>query len=232
MKLVILLSSVLLAILIAAAIYLLQSGQVPNPLVSTQPLLLLVGPQSSGKTCLFKHIVHDAKHVPTYTSQRPNTGQIVLDSGKQVQVVDVPGHPKLFSAYKSYVPTSISFVIDASTIKKNADSVARTLIEILTYARQRGVQEVCIFANKSDFFTASSIEQIAEILDMEINQIKKQKDGVQMDSIEEKTMDDDDGWLQDIHGDFHVKDECTILSGSVLKEDVSQWKDWMSSAFP
>lgn len=231
MNLLIILSTLVLATVIAVAIYFFQSGQVPNPLVSAQPTLLLVGPQNSGKTCLFRHVVHGSKHAPTYTSQRPNIGQLVLDTGKQIRIVDVPGHPKLFGAYRSYAPTSICFTIDASTIKKNADSVARSLVEILTYARQHNVQEICIFANKSDFFTALSTEQISELLDTEIEQIRMQTDGVQMDSIEEKVLDEDDGWLQDISGPFKITNECAILSGSVLKDDVAQWKEWASSAF-
>lgn len=234
MNWLILISTVLLAALISAAVYFHQAGAVSLPLGvalrANQPTLLLVGPSNSGKTSLFQSLLYNKKDTLTYTSQKANHGQLVLEGGKKIKVVDVPGHPKLFGLFREYRPTSIAFVLDASTLSKNVNSVAHSLLAVLTFARQQEVNEVTILANKADFFTALSDEQITELIEAEIQQIRVQKDGVQMDSIEERT-DDDSDWLHDLTGDFRLKDECTLFRGSVLYGEINLWRSWIVSTF-
>lgn len=226
-----LLSTIVLAAVIAVGLYLHQSGNVTLPLTTSQPTLLIVGPTNSGKTSLFQRLVHGKKDSATYTSQRVNIGNLVLENGKRIKVIDSPGHPKLFSNFKSHVPTSIAFVLDSSTIAKNADVVTRSFLEVLTFGRKLNIKEIVIFANKSDFFTSLSTEKITDLIETEVEQIRKQKDGVRMDSIEEKIVDDDEDWLQDLSGPFKLKDECNIYGGSVLKDDVQPWQEWVESVF-
>lgn len=231
MQWLILLSTVLLASALAVAFYLYRFGAATLPLKPSQPTLLLVGPSSAGKTCLFQKLVHDKRNTPTYTSQRPNAAQMGLESGKRIRVVDVPGHSKLFGQFKTFPATSIAFVLDSSTISKNVDHVARNLLEVLTFARTKNVAEVAIFANKSDFFTSISTDRISELIETEVEQIRRQKDGVQMDSIEERSEDEEDEWLQDIAGSFILRDHCSMYSGSVLKDDINAWQDWIEASF-
>lgn len=223
-------STIVLAVAISAALYFQQTGLVSLPLKPSQPVLLLVGPSNAGKTSLFQSLLYDKKDTKTYTSQKVNSGQLELDEGPSIRVVDVPGHPKLFATFTNYRPTAIAFVLDASTLSKNISDVAHSLVEVLTFARQQNVKEVAIFANKSDFFTALSKEKITQLFEAEIQQIREQKEGVQMDSIEETTNDDND-WLQNLVGQFRLADECALLSGSVLKGDIKDCKDWVVTAF-
>ena len=200
------------------------------PIKPQQPTLLLVGPTRSGKTSLFQRVLHGASNDVTYTSQKANKGQLLLDNGRKIQVVDTPGHPKLFQEFRDHVPTNIAFVLDSSTLSKDVAAVARNLLEVLTFARSCKAKEVCILANKSDFFTALPVETVTTLLETEIEQIRQRKDGVQMDSIEEKQETDQD-WLYDLPGHFRLADECEVIAGTVLKDDLGKWQDWLLSAF-
>ncbi|CCG82919.1 Signal recognition particle receptor subunit beta [Taphrina deformans PYCC 5710] len=229
MQWLVLVSTLVLATILAVAFFIYQNGAVNIPLAPAQPTLLLVGPSNSGKTSLFQKLVHDKRNTLTCTTQLANTGYYSLESGKKVKIVDVPGHPKLFNSFKSFTPTSIAFVIDSSTIAKNADVVTRLLIDVISHARKASITELSILANKSDFFTSLSTEKITELLEAEIEQIRQQKSGIRMDSIEDK--DEEDEWLQDLSGPLKLADECLMFSGSVLKDDVSPWEEWVESTF-
>lgn len=230
MNWLIIFSTLLLAILISAAIYFQQNGAVSIPLKPAQPTLLLVGPSSSGKTCLFQRLLFDRNFSISYTSQRTNSGRFQLDNGKTIKIMDVPGHPKLFGDFKTYRPTSIVFVLDSSTLSKNASSVVQNLLEVLNFARKQNIKEVGLFANKEDLFTALSPEKVKELIESEVEQVRKQKEGVSMESIEEKSEENDE-WLQDITGAFDLSNECTLLHGSVLKGSVESLKSWISSIY-
>lgn len=232
MKWLLLLSTALLGLSLLAVFYFFN-GAGKLPLAPAQPTLLLCGPAGSGKTCLFQRVVHDKRNSLTYMSQEQNVGTATLENGRKIKVVDSPGHPKLFESIKTVAPTAITFVIDASTLSKNTDSVARTLLEVLTFARKNNVNNVSVLANKSDFFTAVTEEKLVELLETEFEQIRSQKDGVRMDSIEERTVEQEemDDWLHDLPGPFSLKDECTVFTGSLRKDDIMAWLDWVESCF-
>lgn len=75
--------------------------------------LLLLGPNASGKTVLF-HRLCFGTNVDTQTSMAESTASvhIVADADSQetsdVDVVDVPGHPRL----RRYVPLSVRLVVE------------------------------------------------------------------------------------------------------------------------
>lgn len=223
MNLYLVLSTLLLAAVIAFTFYSYASGSITLPLAPNKPTILLVGPSLSGKTCLFQRIVHNKADSTTYISQRANVGDYVLEDGQHVKIIDSPGHPKLFTNFKSYSPTAIAFVLDASTLAKTAANVSRNLIDVLTFARTNKIDKVIVIGTKSDFFTALSVNRIISTLESEVNQIRTTKSGTRLDSISERENDVDE-WLYDLQTDFTFKDEeIKVVTGSVVKDDTSKW---------
>ena len=211
------LSTITVATLIAIAFYALQKGAITVPLAPQQSTLLITGPSQSGKTALFQSLLYNNLDTPTHTSQRPNTGTLILDSGKKVKVVDVPGHPRL-STYDRPA-TAVIFTCDASTIQKSSNAVAQTLLRTLSTHKRA---EVIIFGNKSDFFTALSVDKLTGLIDAEINKIKASRSG----RLDTMTEEDPDEWLDDIEV-FRIADHARIVTGSVTKNKIADLKTWI-----
>ncbi|PWN25957.1 hypothetical protein BDZ90DRAFT_54727 [Jaminaea rosea] len=106
---------------------------------SGQPITaLLVGPEQTGKSSIFSALVFQA--VPeTQTSQHENESRITLRAEghgekaveQPVQLVDLPGHPRLRGRVGDFlsVADKIVFCVDTTTAIRGASTKNDTLIE-------------------------------------------------------------------------------------------------------
>ena len=66
--------------------------------------------------------------VPTHTSLQTNVSPLQLSAtkGSFLRLIDIPGHPRLRDDFKEHVTDAkaLVFVVDASTIARNAAFVA------------------------------------------------------------------------------------------------------------
>ncbi|OLL23268.1 Signal recognition particle receptor subunit beta [Neolecta irregularis DAH-3] len=164
---------------------------------------LLVGPSNSGKTAFFTQLQYN-KIYPTQTSQKPNIGLIKLSSNREVEVIDIPGHPKLISELDTYtVPTTpVLFFLDSSNFSKSISVVSDYLYQTLKRYRS-----ILVAANKSELFTALPVEKIESILQAEINELaerEKEQEDVELG-------------------------EWTVIKGSVSNGDTKEWIDWVET---
>lgn len=175
-------------------------------------VVLLMGPCDSGKTTfLFK--LKTGRLCRTVTSMKENkafvllrkigkseksqnykageneeVGSIVKTFGKKyVQIVDLPGHPKLFHTIHKYLEITkvILFFLDSSN-RQSLKEVARSLYELLTnqVAVRRKVP-ILIVCNKTDLSNSRPKQVIKEDLEKEIEILKMSK-SVAMDEDEEE----------------------------------------------
>ena len=79
-----------------------------------------------------------------------------------------------------------------------------------------------IFGNKSDFFTALSVDKLMGLIDAEINKIKASRSG----RLDTMTEEDPDEWLDDIEV-FRIADHARIVTGSVTKNKIADLKTWI-----
>ncbi|KAK0459810.1 P-loop containing nucleoside triphosphate hydrolase protein [Desarmillaria tabescens] len=92
-------------------------------------VVLLVGPSDAGKTAIFSKIMYD-QSLPSHTSLQANTSSVDWPPFKKpVVIVDIPGHPKMRDQFKEHMKETIvvAFVVDASTVSRNAAAVAEHL---------------------------------------------------------------------------------------------------------
>lgn len=81
--------------------------------------------------CILFQLIYEHA-LPTHTSLQLNS--IFLPSTtsqkKALEVVDVPGHPRLRGSFKTYVPEAkaIVFVVDASTVTRRGAQVAECVM--------------------------------------------------------------------------------------------------------
>ncbi|KAF5389937.1 hypothetical protein D9757_003607 [Collybiopsis confluens] len=130
---------------------------------SKRNIFLLTGPSDSGKTAIFSSLIYQHT-IPTNTSMQPNSSLLKISSKKEpVQVVDVPGHPRLRGQFKESLAFSkaVAFVVDANTISRNAAVVAEhlhiILHSIMSIPPSQSLPTLLILAHKSDLVRASSI---------------------------------------------------------------------------
>ncbi|KAG7447990.1 uncharacterized protein BT62DRAFT_747336 [Guyanagaster necrorhizus] len=92
-------------------------------------VVLLVGPSDGGKTAIFSKLVYD-QLLPSHTSLQANASSVKSPSfNYPVVIVDIPGHPKMRDQFKEHMKGTIviAFVVDASTVSRNAAAVAEHL---------------------------------------------------------------------------------------------------------
>ncbi|KAL5529686.1 hypothetical protein ACEPAG_5671 [Sanghuangporus baumii] len=132
---------------------------------SKKNLVLLLGNEDAGKSAILSTIVYEHT-LPSHTSFQVNSSYIpeYFSSKKQLQIVDVPGHPRLRDTFKTYISDAkaIVFVVDASTITRNGRDVAEHLHYVLhaltslppTYT----LPPLLILAHKFDLLSSSSTQ--------------------------------------------------------------------------
>ncbi|KAH8116879.1 signal recognition particle receptor beta subunit-domain-containing protein [Phellopilus nigrolimitatus] len=149
-------SLVLAVVVIVLVVYILRSKSALKGNV-----VLLVGNEDAGKTAILSTMMYE-RTLPTHTSFQVNSALIPVPSSpkKQLQLVDVPGHPRLRSAFTAHVPDAkaIVFVVDASTITRNGRDVAEHLHHVLhtitSLPPTHALPPLLVLAHKTDLLSS------------------------------------------------------------------------------
>jgi signal recognition particle receptor subunit beta len=104
-------------------------------------------------------------------------------------LIDCPGHLRLVHLFQEslkthHSPRGVILLLDSATLTKNVSAVANYVYSTLT-TLPRPVH-VLMVANKSDLFTALPVAKIRELIETEINNIKKSTDNSTIDDDEER----------------------------------------------
>ncbi|XP_053675169.1 signal recognition particle receptor subunit beta [Anopheles nili] len=136
--------------------------------------VLLTGLCDSGKTCLFTNLMLGGVR-ETFTSIKENVGFFKTEKGRELKVVDVPGHERLrskfFDEYKN-VAKAIVYVIDSVSVQKDIRDVADFLYTILADKATTKIP-VVVLCNKQDETLAKSESAIKSMLEKEINIVRQ-----------------------------------------------------------
>ncbi|AMD22735.1 HHL035Wp [Eremothecium sinecaudum] len=211
-----------------------------------EPTIVIAGSSNSGKTSLFNLLVSNEAH-STLMSQVPNIkSNFKLPFGSQstkFTLMDFPGHTKLrhmlYQALKE--STNIKFIIlmvDSTSDPKNITDTAEILYEILKITERNplGV-DILIACNKSESFTSRLPVKFRIALEQEIDTIiktkKKNLSSLNHNlsaGVEEEEEDDDD--ILPIHASngfsFNLLEgSVDAIEGSVLKNDIGKWGNWI-----
>ncbi|ODQ54516.1 P-loop containing nucleoside triphosphate hydrolase protein [Saitoella complicata NRRL Y-17804] len=232
-SILLIIATIVVAGLAAVLAYLLSFSA-----ASSQPTILLVGPCNGGKTALFT-LLQFGKKSPTHTSQHPNTStSLTLTlADRTARLVDLPGHPKLAHLFEAELalntPKGLVFVIDSAALARPdaIRAVAEQLYALLVRLQKvKTAVPVLIACNKSDLFTALPAPRVKTLLEAEIEKIRKARSAEI--SLAEGEDDEDKellGWEgEDFKFAMLEGMEVDVVSGSVDKNDVQAWKDWMA----
>jgi len=141
--------------------------------------LLLVGIPNAGKTVLFVRL-RDGLFRGTQTSMKQNDDTFVIHSSlqskphKPIHVVDLPGHQRLRSLLKDFLPLArgIVFVVDSVDFEQQIRSIAEYLFDIFTnkIVKQKKLP-ILIVCNKSDILNTNNKTLIQTELETEIDEL-------------------------------------------------------------
>ncbi|KAI8920587.1 signal recognition particle receptor beta subunit-domain-containing protein [Entophlyctis helioformis] len=144
--------------------------------------LLLAGLCGSGKTALFFRLTR-RQFLATCTSMQENVGQAVLDETdakrSTVRVMDLPGHEKLRFKHDAAMASAkgILFVVDATACQPGDTplrAAAEYLYDLLAHRDAMAVDvPVAVLCNKSDDELAAPPKRIQELLEHEIDELRK-----------------------------------------------------------
>jgi len=131
--------------------------------------ILLMGASDGGKTAILTSLLL-GEVPPTHTSMRANASSVAFDDPKKpLRIIDVPGHPRLRGQFEEYLgdTRAIVFVVDASTIARNAFAVADHLHVVLnaitSIPKSQTQPSLLILAHKTDLVTATSASTTSQI---------------------------------------------------------------------
>ncbi|KAJ3880705.1 signal recognition particle receptor beta subunit-domain-containing protein [Lentinula edodes] len=155
-------------------------------------LVLLIGPSNSGKTAIFSSLVY-GHAPPTITSMQANSSFLDLPGKRDpIQIVDVPGHPRLRDQFKDFLSSAkaLAFVVDANTASRNTAVVAEhlhtVLDAIMAIPPSQPLPTLLILAHKCDLIKASSssadasalaVTRVQTILERELERRKLSQSG-------------------------------------------------------
>ncbi|PPQ91428.1 hypothetical protein CVT25_014316 [Psilocybe cyanescens] len=188
---------------------------------------LLVGPPDAGKTSILSQLAY-SQTLPTQTSMQINSAVVSISSDKSIRVVDIPGHARLRNQFEEYLPETkvVGFVVDASTISRNAPAVAEHLHHILhaltSLPPSQQLPLLVILAHKADLFKSTSssntstsalaITRVKAILERELEKRRvSQSGGINVEGLGE---DGERGGMGGL--------ECGEKEGSSFKFD--EWE--------
>ncbi|KAJ3930058.1 MAG: signal recognition particle receptor beta subunit-domain-containing protein [Lentinula lateritia] len=155
-------------------------------------LVVLIGPSNSGKTAIFSSLVY-GHAVPTITSMQANSSFLDLPGKRDpIQIVDVPGHPRLRDQFKDFLSSAkaLAFVVDANTASRNTAVVAEhlhtVLDAIMAIPPSQPLPTLLILAHKCDLIKTSSLSadtsalavtRVQTILERELERRKLSQSG-------------------------------------------------------
>jgi signal recognition particle receptor subunit beta len=137
-------------------------------------LALVLGPCGSGKTTLFMRWSLPNSQVKTVTSQSANRGKVL--TGCPLEIVDFPGHPRLWHGALSLLPRAqrVVFIIDATSSDMKA--VAESLYDIFVAQGLRDDCKLMICRNKTDISKSCVSEsQLVNTINTEIEILRKSR---------------------------------------------------------
>lgn len=153
-------------------------------------VVLIVGPASSGKTCLFFQLKDRSIHNGTVASMTENEGlcTVLTDKDKpcgQVRLVDIPGHPRLRHKLEQHLKDAIAivFVLDASDITPSKTEAAEELYDVLINpVVYKPKTPILIACNKTDLEAAYSVEFIKRTVEKQLDTLRKTKSSLTGDA--------------------------------------------------
>lgn len=139
--------------------------------------ILLAGPVNAGKTTLFYQL-KDGEKPGVVASMQENTA-VCSVNGKQVRILDVPGHHSFRNKLESSLreAAGVVFLIDAVEITPHKVEAAEMLYEVLVnpYFQKQRVP-VLIACNKADLEEeAHSVDFIRKTLEKQLDAMRKTK---------------------------------------------------------
>ncbi|BFZ59369.1 hypothetical protein YB2330_000377 [Saitoella coloradoensis] len=230
-SILLIIATIVVAGLAAVLAYLLSFSS-----ASSQPTILFVGPCNGGKTALFT-LLQFGKKSATHTSQHPNTSTSLTLADRTARLVDLPGHPKLAHLFEAELalntPKGLVFVIDSAALARPdaIRAVAEQLYALFVRLQKvKTAVPVLIACNKSDLFTALPAPRVKTLLEAEIEKIRKIR-SAEISLAEGEDEEDKEllGWEgEDFKFGMLEGTEVEVVSGSVDKNEVQAWKDWMA----
>lgn len=97
--------------------------------------------------------------------------RVIKDTTKKVHIVDVPGHQRLRSHLRDYLPIAagIVFVVDAVEVENQLRLTAEYLFDLFTDKKINSSQLPFLIAcNKNDILTSKSPSQVKSLLEKEM----------------------------------------------------------------
>ena len=130
----------------------------------TEPRLLILGLDNSGKTSILKNL-SDEDPMTTNPTQGFNVKTIARSDCK-INVWDIGGQKAIRSYWKNYYDETncLVYVVDSAD-KRRMDEAGQELDELLKDEKLAAVP-VLIFANKQDLATAMKPQEIGEVLNL------------------------------------------------------------------
>lgn len=139
-------------------------------------LCLFVGPSGGGKTALFHQLCH-AWAAASVPSMKAGAATAAAGAGgKQVPVVDYPGHERLRRGLKAYVMRTavLVVVIDAAATATQLRPTAELLFDLFTDPVFKGkLPPVLVACNKSDLMGARGAPRVRLFLQQELEKMRK-----------------------------------------------------------
>jgi signal recognition particle receptor subunit beta len=163
----------IVSLLLLTILFLRRSSKTSNT-------VLLLGLCNAGKTALFLRL-KEGKITETYTSMKENDATFAHANSKNnksttLHVVDFPGHQRLRPALDTFLPAAgaIVFLIDALEFRNDVSAVAQYLYDLFVHPVVNSKRlPILIACNKSEMVTALPKDAIADDLQAEINQVRK-----------------------------------------------------------
>jgi signal recognition particle receptor subunit beta len=143
-------------------------------------VVLFLGSCQAGKTTLYS-LLRFGRTFETTTSMKPNSFRYpVSDPKPRLEIVDVPGHPRLRSQFTDFLPVTqrIFFILDATSSSWMAHfrDVSEYLYDILAHPQCRSNQiPVTIVCHKQDQILAFNASRVRQLLEQELDKLRETK---------------------------------------------------------
>ena len=248
-------SSLMIALVLVILTTLLIAFQVKKTLVSGHkssqsssyvkkvPTIIIAGPSYSGKTSLFHKLTSDETNAKLLTVMSQEPSFALKYKVTMTTLADYPGHVKLAYKLKNGIIDlkgnlkGILFVLDSTIDPKNITETAEYLTEILLILEKiREPIDILIACNKNESFTARQPLKIKEALENEITRIferkKKSLGNIERDIGDVDEINENLDLSFDISKGFkfdYLEGNVEVLAGSVHKNKITTWQEWVGS---